>query len=60
MKREMSENLKSITIGRVLEYRKQRRKAKTMGEFKALDRENRDRHDKLNYGKQSARLDKKT
>lgn len=44
MKREMSENLKSITIGQVLEYQKQRQGVKTMGEFKALGREIRDRH----------------
>ena len=44
MKGEMSENLKSITIGQVLEYRKQRQEAKTIGEFKALGRENRDRY----------------
>jgi hypothetical protein len=44
MQREISENLKSITIGQVLEYRKQRQETKTMGEFKALGREIRDRH----------------
>lgn len=44
MKREMSENLKSITIGQVVEYQKQRKEAKTMGDFKALGRDIRDRH----------------
>ncbi|WP_157966776.1 hypothetical protein [Brevibacillus sp. Leaf182] len=32
MQREMSENLKCITIGQVLEYQKQRQEAKTMGD----------------------------
>lgn len=39
MQREMSENLKCITIGQVLEYQKQRQEGKTMGDFKALGRE---------------------